>query len=252
MLKTIFYRKLRIGEFIQFMKQLLEFCKESNPELLGVSEQVNKLELQWMELKELFKKALGSDLTTVLEEQDERRDIAITGLRLFFVSLTYHFNTSKIDAAQKLQNVIDKYGRSIARKNYQEESAILSSILKDWDGDQELIQAISLLDVADWKDELLAANNAFDEVYRQRTGDLIAIPEASATKLREPVIEAYMELIKHLSAHITLALDPKPYKDLAALLNGHIDQYNQLVRNRYGTAVDEEEEAIDTAGSPEI
>ena len=110
MLKTIFYRKLRIGEFIQFMRQLLEFCKEGNPELLGVSEQVNQLELQWNELKELFKKAVGSDLTTVLEAQDERRDIAITGLRYFFVSITYHFDAAKRDAAQKLLNVIDKYG----------------------------------------------------------------------------------------------------------------------------------------------
>ena len=107
-----------------------------------------------------------------------------------------------------------------------------------------------MLGVADWKDELHAANNAFDKTYRQRTSDLISIPEASATELREPVMEAYGELIQHLSAHATLAADPKPYKDLAALLNRHIEQYNQLVSNRYGTAVDMEEEAADEAGSP--
>ena len=248
MLNTIFYRKLRIGEFIQFMKQLLAFCKESNPKLLGVSKQVYELERNWKELEQLFKKEVGSDLTTLLEAQDERRDKAISGLRLFFESLTYHFNASKRDAGQKLLNVIDKYGKGIARKNYQEESAILSGIVKDWDKNQELIQAISILGVADWKAELHAANNAFDKVYRQRTGDLISIPEASATELREPVMKAYRELIKHLSAHATLAENPKSYEDLSALLNAHIEQYNQLVRNRYGTAVDMEEEAAEEAG----
>ena len=250
MLNTILYRKLRIGEFIQFMKQLLAFCKESNPKLLGVSKQIYELERNWKELEQLFKKEVGSDLTTVLEAQDERRDKAISGLRLFFESLTYHFDESKRDAGQKLVNVIDKYGKGIARKNYQEESAILSGILKDWDRDQEHSQAISILGVADWKAELNAANNAFDKVYRQRTGDLISIPEASATELREPVMGAYRELIKHLSAHATLAEDPKPYENLTALLNEHIDQYNQLVRNRYGSAVDMEEEAAEEAGSP--
>ena len=250
MLNTILYRKLRIGEFIQFMKQLLAFCKESNPKLLGVSKQVSELERNWKELEQLFKKVTGSDLTTVLEAQDERRDKAISGLRLFFESLTYHFNASKRDAGQKLLNVIDKYGRGISRKNYQEESAILSGIIKDWDRDEKLSQAISMLGVADWKDELHAANNAFDKTYRQRTGDLISIPEASATELREPVMKAYRELNRHLSAHAILVEDPKPYEDLAALLNGHIDQYNQLVRNRYGTAVDMEEEAADEEGSP--
>ena len=152
-------------------------------------------------------------------------------------------------AGQKLLNVIDKYGRGISRKNYQEESAILSGILKDWDRGQELSQAISILGVADWKAKLHAANNAFDKVCRQRTGDLISIPEASsATELREPVMGAYGALTRHLSAHATLADDPKPYENLAALLNEHIEQYNQLVRNRYGAAVDMEEEAADEAG----
>ena len=142
MLNTILYRKLRIGEFIQFMKQFLAFCNESNPKLLGVSKQINELERSWKELEQLFKKVAGSDLTIVLEAQDERRDKAISGLRLFFESLTYHFDASKRDTGQKLLNVIDKYGRGISRKNYQEESAILSGILKDWDRDQELSQAI--------------------------------------------------------------------------------------------------------------
>ena len=61
-------------------------------------------------------------------------------------------------------------------------------------------------------------------------------------------MKAYRELNRHLSAHATLADDPKPYEDLTALLNAHIDQYNQLVRNRYGSAVDMEEEAADEAG----
>ncbi len=63
-------------------------------------------------------------------------------------------------------------------------------------------------------------------------------------------MKEYRALIRHLSAHTTLAKDPKPYENLAALLNEHIGQYNQLVSNRYGAAVDMEEEAADEAGSP--
>ena len=91
MLNTIFYRKLRIGEFIQFIKQLLAFYKESNPKLLGVSKQVSELERNWKELEQLFKKVAGSDLTTLLEAQDERRDKAISGLRFSLRALPITF-----------------------------------------------------------------------------------------------------------------------------------------------------------------
>ena len=109
-----------------------------------------------------------------------------------------------------------------------------------------------MLGVADWKDELQAANTAFEKTYRERTSDMVSIPEASASELREPVMKAYRELIKHLSAHATLSDDPKPYEDLAALLNQHIEQYNQLARNRYGASVDMTEEGAIEAETLEI
>lgn len=252
MLKTIYYRKLRIGEFIQFIKQLLKFCQEKNPELLGVDKQVKTLEQRWNELEQLFKKDAGSELTITLEKQDERRDKAISGLRLFFESITYHFDTVKRKAGQMLLNVIEKYGKGIAKKGYQEESAILSGIVKDWDNDPANMEALRLLNVEDWKNELQGANDSFDEVYRQRTSELTNIPEASATELREPVMDAFREFAKHLSAHATLTEDAKAHEDLAALLNKHIEQYNQIVRRRYGNAVAMEEELSEAQQSSGI
>jgi hypothetical protein len=125
MFKSIFYHNLRIGEFIQFIKQFLAFVKAGDPLALGIEAQYLALEKQWNELQLQFKKALGSKLTVVLEQLDERRDRAISGLRLHFESLTYHVDPTKKEAAQKLLDVIDKYGRGIARKNYQEESALI-------------------------------------------------------------------------------------------------------------------------------
>lgn len=252
MLRTILYQKLRIAEFIQFIKQLLSFCLESNPERLGVDKQYKELENHWKELEQLFNLDAGSDFTAILQEKDEQRDKAISGLRLFFESFTYHFNLTKRKAGQKLLDVIDKYGKGIARKNYQEESAILSGILKDWNQNPEHMKAIGLLNVEDWKNELQAANDAFDEVYRQRTNDMINIPQASATELREPVMKAYRALAKHLSAHATLAEDAKPYENLVALLNKHIEQYNHMVLNRYVNTVTLEEEVAEAQQSSGI
>jgi hypothetical protein len=250
MLKSIFYSNLRIGEFIQFIKQFLAFVQGGDPLALGIQDQYLALEQQWNELQQLFKKVLGSELTEVLEKQDERRDRAISGLRMYFDSFTYHMDPAKSEAARKLLEVIDRYGRGISRKNYQEESAIISGILKDWENDPELSEAITLLNADDWKEELKTANNEFDAVYRDRTSDLISVPEASATEMREPVMDAYRMLVNHLEAHTTLAQDKASYQHLAALLNKHIDQYNQLVISR--SRGESESEDIDTGTSGDL
>jgi len=249
MFKTIFYHNLRIGEFIQFIKQFLAFVKAGDPPALGIEAQYLALEKQWNELQLQFKKALGSKLTVVLEQLDERRDRAISGLRLHFESLTYHVDPTKKEAAQKLLDVIDKYGRGIARKNYQEESALIWGIIKDWESSAELTEALTLLNVVDWKEELKAANEAFDAMYRSRTNDLSTVPETSATELREPTMEAYRRLVSHLDAHATLAQDKAPYEHLAGVLNKHIEQNNQLVISRQSGELEEEEAAAETSSS---
>jgi hypothetical protein len=225
----------------------LAFIQGGDPLALGIQDQYLALEQRWNELQQLFKKVLGSELTEVLEKQDERRDRAISGLRMYFDSFTYHMDKAKSEAARKLFEVIDRYGKGIARKNYQEESAIISGILKDWENDPELSQAITLLNADDWKEELKTANDEFDAVYRERTSDLISIPEASATEMREPVMDAYRMLVNHLEAHTTLAQDKASYQHLAALLNKHIAQYNQMVINRSRGESESEEKDTGTS-----
>ncbi len=239
MFTSIHFPALRNGEFMQFYKQLLAFVLESDPTKLQVLAQYEALRTEWAALENLFKKDIGSDLTEEIESTDLRRDNSIVGLRSLFHSYTYHYDTKKVDSAQLLLDSIDKYGSGIARKNYQEESAIVSGILKDWEADAAAKAALKKLGAVEWQAELQKANETFELLYRQRTADLVGMPDLSFSTLRAPVIGAYRILITHLTAHATLASDQQPYEQLVRLLNKHIDQYQNLINQRTKSKVEE-------------
>jgi hypothetical protein len=225
-------KRLRNGEFIQFHKQTLAFVFDAGSLQLGINNQYNSLKEKWTSMQQLFEKQTGSDLTSEIELADLQRDKLVIGTRTYFESFTYHINPVKVAAGTLLLNSMDKYGTGISRKNYQEESAIISSIIKDWESNQHLAEAIDLLLAGEWMDALKEANEQFDTLYRRRTEDLITIPEESVTSMKTPVAEVYEKLTTHLVAHATLAQDPAPYTKLIDLLNQHIHQYRQLLLNR--------------------
>ncbi|MGL1889415.1 MAG: DUF6261 family protein [Reichenbachiella sp.] len=232
MFTNIYLNRLRNGEFMQFHKQTLAFVQEANPEKLAVLAQYDALDKEWKELENLFKKDVGSSLTKKIEESDLHRDNMIIGIRTIFQANTYHFEPKIAAAATMLLHSVDKYGSSLARKNYQEESAIISGLLKDWQEDEEAIQALQKVGASKWKEELQKANESFELLYRQRTVDLTNLPEGSFASLKAPVIEAYNALTAHLVAHATLASDKAPYNTLIDLLNTHIKQYQDLINKR--------------------
>lgn len=237
MFTKIYLTRLRNGEFIQFHKQTLAFVFSANPEQLGISDQYKALEKEWKELKQLFKKQKGSELTEEIELADALRDRLTIGSRTFFESFTYFNDPAKAEAGALLLSSMDKYGTGIARMNYQEESAVISSIINDWETDRDIKQALKLLKADEWREELKKSNEDFDILYRKRTEDFAEIPDETASALKKPVIEAYKALLSHITAHATLAEDKSPYERLIDLLNSHIDQYNQLLKSRgnYGT-----------------
>lgn len=221
------------AEYLQYAKDFSGIINLNNPIQIGIDAKLTAFTNKISELELLYKKALASEKTQELLLLDERRDAAATGINYFLLSQTYHFEIVKRQNAQLLLDNMTLYGSSIARLNYQAETATLNNIIRDWENKPELIAAISTFNLTEWVDELKTANEDFNTKYLSRTqeyGD--ASPETIKLK-REEVNVAYYALRDRIEAlHILVETSPSPYATVINQLNALTDQYNVLLFKR--------------------
>ena len=143
-----YLNRYRNGEYLQYMKDVLQLVNDANLDTLTV--QVGALSPIVDNIDAAFQQSQGSTLTQEIINLDERRDRAIVGLRSTTDGYTYHHDTAKATAATALNANIASHGNTIQRLSYQEETAVLDSIIADWETDSELTAAVATLDLGDW------------------------------------------------------------------------------------------------------
>ena len=241
MFKRINYRKLRVSEFIQFLKDVIYICKNNDPEKLNP--RLKPLEESVNTLDAVFKKR-GSDLTKEVARLDDRRDNAFLCFSAMTRAYGYHFDEAKVNAAEKIEALLDRYGDSIEKLSYQAETTNLSNLVGELESDAELAVAVNTLGLQPLVEEIKTSNKLFHEMYLARARKKSEGPEESAVGMRKAAIVDYFKLVNRIKAHVEIS-GPDTYKELIRHLNEVIDKYNETVAFRTGDEEAEEEgEAI--------
>jgi len=232
--------KLRNAEYLQYVKDFSGIIALNNPATLQIDAKLSTFNAKISELENLYKKALANEKTRELLQLDERRDNAVIGINYYLLSQSYHFENARKENAQLLLDSISLYGSSIARLNYQAETATINNLIRDWENKPELIDAVASFNLSEWVNEMKTANDLFNTKYLSRTqeyGD--ANPETIKSK-REEVNAAYYALRDRIDAlHLLVETPPSPYATVINQLNALTDQYNVLLVNRKDTAASE-------------
>lgn len=222
---------LRNAEYLQFMKNVESLVQANDPDLLNVSAQLTALSSSVNVLDGLFKKQLANEITQELVLIDERRDKAITGLGYMVTGYLYHFDAALAQAATTINDSLKLYGSGIGKQNYQAETATLSSLVSDWENKTNLADALTTLQLNDWKDELKAANSLFDQRYLARTQEYGAANPDTIKAKRDETNAAYYTLRDFLNSFSVVqpsVANTKAVNEINAL----VDQYNTLLTNR--------------------
>jgi Family of unknown function (DUF6261) len=227
---------LRNAEYIQYVNDVNNLIIQNNPEGLGVSTQQKEFAQKIKETESLFKLQLSSDVTEEIQALDLRRDNAINGIVSVVTGYINHFDAVKVKAANALNDNLKIYGAGIARENFLAETAIINSIVSDWENKLAIAQALVDLSITDWKDELKAANELFNQKYIARTQEIGASSPDTLKKKREETNVAYYELRKYIDAHGIINKEPEEYKKVVNELNALITQYNLMLTMRLSTA----------------
>ncbi len=231
---------LRNSELLQFFHDIVARCNRFDVTALLLLPKVTALIDEITRLEVVYNKDSGSDVTDLLADLDSQRDNAITGIKLTCEGLSYNTKGPALEA-QLIFESIDRYGPSIAKRNYQAETSVINAILADWENVSELTSALSALNLSQWAAELKTLNTTFSDTYQDRVDDILASASDSFTELKVEAIETYKELCDNIGAHSILS-ENKDYQKLGDAINVIIEGYKELLSKREnGNAADDED-----------
>lgn len=246
-MNTPYLNRYRHAEYLQYMTDFSKLLDKQDVEALGLTVQKTAMDTIVAKIDDAFKQSQGSGLTQEIIALDERRDRAIVGLRSVTDSFKYHFDLGIASAATVLYDNIASYGNNIQRLPYQEETAVINSIAKDWETEPELKSAVMTLALSKWHAELKDSNAMFSAKYLDRVGEAALNPLADLPDLREKATEAYRTLVSHIEAHATLT-KTEAYTILLAQIDILAGKYNQVVENRSNNGSNDTSSDGDTSG----
>lgn len=229
------FSRFRNSEFLQYMKDVLELVNANDVESLQLTTQRDALATVTSQIDNLFQQEQSSGITQELINLDNRRDKAFMGIKASLEAYDYHYDERMQSASRSLLYNLNNYGTNIPRMNYQAETAVIDSMLSDWETETDLISAITTVGLANWIAELKTANAAFNDRYLARVSESAANPATSFTSVREVATDAYRELTAHVEAHATLGSNVV-HQELVNEFGVLAKQYNQTVGLRLSSS----------------
>lgn len=233
MIKEFSMLELLNAELLQYTNSAADLVENNNPTTLKVAPQLTAFKSRIAEAEALFILPRESSYSSEVQALDALRDTNFKGINQMVNGYLKHFDPAIRNAAVLLNKNIKLYGSQIAKLNYQAETAVITSMIKDWEQKQELVDAIALLNLLDWSHELKRNNTDFDALYTQRTQEYGGKTQDKLKTKREEVIQAYVVLIENINARNTLD-DTGSYTKVINEINALTQQYQSTLRNRQG------------------
>lgn len=231
MITSINFGQLRHSEVIQFFDSIASLCAANNPEKLKIITPLQAFIDANKKVNESFKPSLYSTITKKLEELDARRDEAIVCLRKIADGYTNHFDVKKQKAGETLIKVIDKYGSSLSRLNFQAETSTLTNLGDELKTTPSLQKAIALTSLTEVLDEMVESNDLFKEQYLARVQETVAKKQNATGTLIVDSVATYRTMVKHIEAHATIT-PSIAYTALIKEMNDMIDRFKLTITQR--------------------
>jgi ribosomal protein S17E len=214
---------MRNSDVLAFINNVLETLNAET--ITALENPTNKLKKIYAEISNSYKRELGSSITADLKTLDDFRDSAIKGLENVITGFLFHYEGEKQQSADDLTRSITKYGKHIHRLTYQEKTTVLRNLMQEWQND-ELHNALKVLNLVEWADRLNAANEEFDKMYIARTVEQFNKKNtASSTTLRKPLEAEYINLTDYIKA-VSLLTPSEQITAVIGKINALVEKYN--------------------------
>jgi hypothetical protein len=151
---------------------------------------------------ELVDSIKGSKFTAEIAKADERIDRNIVGINSIIDSGLHHYDPNVVNAAKVLEVRMKAFRGDIEKKAYEEESAAVKILVKDFR--QIYAAEATILGLGGWIDELAAAQEEFERLFIKRNTELAARPQDRLKEIRRDIEAIYRQMIDRIAAYILL------------------------------------------------
>ena len=241
MIKLFPILDLRNAELLKYANSSADLVDGNNPATLVIVPQLTAFRSRISEAEALFIMPRESSYSPEIQALDTLRDSYFKGIYQVINGFTKHFDLRTRQAATLLSKNIKLYGPEINKLNYQAETSVIDSMTKDWENKPELADAITLLNLRDWRDEIKRKNTEFDTLYTQRTQEYGGRTQDKLKNKREEVAQAYQVLVDNLNARNTLD-DTGKYTKVINEINALSNQYLTTLHSRQARRGGEDED----------
>lgn len=214
--------RVRLMEFVQVMKNIKGFLEKEDLHNMGLSQVKSDFDLKYTALEEAIKPLLKNENTEKIQELDAKRDALWVGFLAYIRGWLAFPEEDKAQAANKLLLIAENYGKNIQQKPFQEETAIINSVLQDL-AKPENSPLITLIGAEIWVQGLSQANQAFEQLHNDRTEEQGTLLVGKTREARKEMNEVYTKLIKTLNAFAYINGEAL-YQNLANTLNEEIGE----------------------------
>jgi hypothetical protein len=165
----------------------------------------------------------GSAFSKQLADADHRVDRDMVGINSLVDTARHHFNPDISAAAEIIYLRMKAFG-DIENKSYEEESAAVKLLLADLRG--EYAAKAEMIGLLPWLDELEAAEEDFERLFKLRNTERANKPEVRLIDLRKEIDGVYRLMIDRISASAVLD-ETGLYTEFINELNREIEYANE-------------------------
>jgi hypothetical protein len=225
------YEHLRNEAHVEFHESVDNLFVKYPPESLGLAP-----------LYAEYKPLLGAEISSLdvmrksehtvdLEDQDHKRDGLYRGFDDAVKSSLNHFAPAKLEAARKVQAILDSYG-NIAAKPLDQETAAIDDLLREL-ATPNHAALIATLGLEDWLVELKAENQLFKKLMQERYEETAQRPTIRMRPARADVDKSLRAMQNRVEALVEVN-GAASYEAFIRELNAIMERYKNLLAQQQG------------------
>jgi uncharacterized protein YicC (UPF0701 family) len=225
------YESLRNETHVEFHTTFNSLFTRYSVGTLGITVLYNVYKPLFDEEVAALDQILKSALTPLIEDQEQKRDQVLRGFCDAVKSALNHYDTTRRNAAQKVEVILEHYG-NIAAKPYDEETAAIDDLCRELQK-QGNIEQVNTLGLGEWLSQLSQANRAFDALMMQRYTELSKRPDLHMRDIRKQVDGAFRAILDLLESLVRVN-GPNTNKAFLDELNAIMKRYRDILAQETG------------------
>lgn len=174
--------------------------------------------------------------TEDLAQLDKARDSSLGAYHEVLLGLQRHPTEAKRLAARKLLLNYETFKPS-ASLEYMKETELIDQMTKEIDDTQELTDAVTLLGLADYLDDLKTKNQAFATLMASRTASTQGQTKGAVAAARDD-LEAKYQLFRKLINVASIYEGDTDYRPFLLSVNAEIEHFRQILARKGSSSGD--------------